>query len=101
MLRSFKAKVLNAIQKQYTWFKISPNAQLFYTVHCLPNTVSLGKGYGSKGKHHCKRTPSDTYRPHINISLTTTEPCIPSTVWQCNVVCCSRSSELGPTNVTG
>ena len=40
-------------------------------------------------------------RPGINNSLTATDPFLPTTAWQCTVVCYSRSSQLGPGNMTG
>ena len=41
------------------------------------------------------------FRPGLNTSLITTNPCLYSTAWQCSVVFYSRNSQLGLRNVMG
>ena len=38
-------------------------------------------------------------RSDIDISLTITDPCLPTTAWQCSAVCYSRSSQFGSKNM--
>ena len=80
------------------------------------STVSLEKCLGSKGKQNYKHTVSvfrdadpqpvippnekknhgmspKLLTPGIHISLTTTDPCLPSTTWKCSYVYHFRSSQ--------
>ena len=77
--------------------------------------MSLGKGFGSKGKQHHKNTASETQshtqwshrmqqknhgivekqlRPRITSSLLTTHLCLPSTVWQWRAICYYRICQV-------
>ena len=70
------------------------------------DTVSLVKGFCSKGKQHpikCNKKHGkfqNRLRPGISTSMSTSELCLPYIAMQWSVVCYYRSSQLRPRNWT-